>query len=79
MELADILEAVPSRNGPIAALIVDPRPHLLDTGLLSSHLDLGARTIAAVYKDRWQIGVPSQGRITQPVEVRPRLKNPRAS
>jgi hypothetical protein len=36
-------------------------------------LHLAAATVAAIYKDRWQIGVSSQGHINQPVQVRPRL------
>ncbi len=36
-------------------------------------LHLAASTVAAIYKDRWQIGVSSQGHINQPVQVRPRL------
>jgi len=43
--------------------------------LLTNHLSFGSTTIAAVYKDRWQIGVSSEGRITQSVEVRPRLRD----
>jgi hypothetical protein len=35
-------------------------------------LHLAASTVAAIYKDRWQIGVSSQGHINQPVQVRPR-------
>jgi hypothetical protein len=35
-------------------------------------LHLAASTVAAIYKDRWQIGVSSQGHINQPVKVRPR-------
>jgi hypothetical protein len=36
-------------------------------------LHLAASTVAAIYKERWQIGVSSQGHINQPVQVRPRL------
>ncbi len=36
-------------------------------------IHLAAATVAAVYKDRWQVGVSSQGHINQPVQVRPRL------
>ena len=39
---------------------------------LTNHLDLAAATIAEVYKERWQIGVSSQGHIIQSVKVRPR-------
>src|SRR5664279_4299656 len=35
-------------------------------------LHLAASTVAAIYKDRWKIGVSSQGHIIQPVKVRPR-------
>jgi hypothetical protein len=40
---------------------------------LSNLLYFGATTIAAIYFDRWQIGVSSQGHINQPVKDRPRL------
>jgi hypothetical protein len=40
---------------------------------LSNLLAFGATTIAAIYKDRWEVGVSSQGHINQPVQVRPRL------
>ena len=39
---------------------------------LSNLLAFGATTIAAIYKERWQVGVSSQGHIVQPVKVRPR-------
>jgi len=39
--------------------------------LLTNHLTFGSTTIAAIYKDRWQIGASSQGHITQSVQVRP--------
>jgi len=42
---------------------------------LTNHLEFGSTTISAAYKDRWQIGVSSEGRVIQPVEVRPRLKD----
>ena len=38
----------------------------------TNHLKLAAATVAEVYKNRWQIGVSSQGHINQPVQVRPR-------
>ena len=44
---------------------------------LTNNLKLGATTVAAIYKDRWQIGVSRQGRIIQSVKVRPRLKDSR--
>jgi hypothetical protein len=49
--------------------------------LLTNHMTFGATTIAAIYKDRWQIGASSEGRIIQSVKVRPRLKDsgPRSS
>jgi hypothetical protein len=40
---------------------------------VTNHLTLAAATVAGVYKQRWQIGVSSQGHINQPVQVRPRL------
>src|SRR5437773_2667578 len=40
---------------------------------LSNLLAFGATTIAAIYKDRWQVGVSSQGHIVQSVRDRPRL------
>jgi hypothetical protein len=43
--------------------------------LLTNHLRFGASTIAAIYKDRWEIGVSSKGHITQSVKVRPRSKD----
>jgi len=36
-------------------------------------LHLAASTVAAIYKERWAVGVSSQGHINQPVKVRPRL------
>ena len=43
--------------------------------LLTNLLAFGATTIAAIYKDRWEIGVSSQGHIVQSVRDRPRLKD----
>ena len=43
--------------------------------LLTNLLEFGATTIAAIYKERWQIGVSSQGHIVQSVGDRPRLKD----
>ena len=42
---------------------------------LSNLLAFGATTIAAIYKDRWQVGVSSQGHIVQSVQDRPRSKD----
>lgn len=42
---------------------------------LTNQLQLAASTIAAVYRDRWRIGVSSQGHIVQSVRDRPRLKD----
>ena len=39
--------------------------------LLTNQLAFGATTIAAIYKDRWEIGVSSQGHIIQSVRDRP--------
>jgi hypothetical protein len=41
---------------------------------LTNHLELAA-TVAAIYKERWQIGVSRQGHINQSVKVRPRLED----
>ena len=40
---------------------------------LTNLLEFGATTIAAIYKDRWQVGVSSQGHMIQSVRDRPRL------
>ena len=40
---------------------------------VTNHPKLAASTIAAIYKDRWQIGVSSQGHMVQSVRDRPRL------
>ncbi|HXM68485.1 MAG TPA: hypothetical protein VN911_17270, partial [Candidatus Acidoferrum sp.] len=42
---------------------------------ITNHLKLAASNIAAIYKDRWQIGVSSQGHIVQSVQDRPRPKD----
>ena len=42
---------------------------------LSNLLGFGATTIAAIYKDRWQVGVSRQGHIVQSVKDRPRPKD----
>ena len=39
---------------------------------LTNHMELAAATIAAIYRERWQIGVSRQGHINQSVKVRPR-------
>jgi len=44
---------------------------------LTNNLKLGATTIAAIYKERWQIGVSREVRVIQSVKVRPRLKDSR--
>ena len=43
--------------------------------LLTNLQEFGATTIAAIYKDRWEIGVSRQGHIVQSVKVRPRSKD----
>jgi len=43
--------------------------------LLTNLLHLAASTVAAIYKDRWEIGVSSQGHIVQSVRDRPRLRD----
>jgi Domain of unknown function (DUF4372)/Transposase DDE domain len=42
---------------------------------LTNNVKLAASTIAAVYKDRWQIGVSRKGHMVQSVRDRPRLKD----
>jgi hypothetical protein len=42
---------------------------------LTNHRGFAASTIAAIYRQRWQIGVSRQGHINQSVKVRPRLKD----
>jgi hypothetical protein len=44
---------------------------------LTNRLDLSALEVAELYRRRWQVGVSSQGRIIQSVQVRPRLKDSR--
>jgi hypothetical protein len=39
---------------------------------LTNHPELPAATIAAIYKERWEIGVSCQGHIVQSVRDRPR-------
>jgi hypothetical protein len=41
--------------------------------LFTNLLHLAASTVAAIYKERWQVGVSSQGHINQPVQIRPGL------
>jgi hypothetical protein len=43
--------------------------------LLTNLLHFGPTTIAAIYKDRWEIGVSSQGHIVQSVKDRPRSRD----
>ena len=40
---------------------------------MTNLIAFGATTIAAIYKDRWEIGVSSQGHMVQSVRDRPRL------
>jgi len=42
---------------------------------LTNHLSLAAATVAAVYKERWAIGVSRQGHINPSVKVRPRPRD----
>jgi hypothetical protein len=56
-------------------LVVWDADHERVTVLLTNLFDFGATTIAAIYKDRWQIGVSSQGHIVQSVRDRPGLKD----
>ena len=42
---------------------------------ITNNRKLAASTIAAIYRDRWQIGVSSQGHIVQSVKDRPRPKD----
>ncbi|MEA2874705.1 MAG: hypothetical protein QOH67_5042 [Hyphomicrobiales bacterium] len=41
---------------------------------VTNHLKLAARTIARIYKERWEMGVSSQGHIVQSVRDRPGSK-----
>ena len=43
--------------------------------MLTNHLEFGPTTISAIYKERWQIGVSSQGHVIQSVQVRPGVKD----
>ena len=42
---------------------------------LTNHLGFGPNTIAQIYRERWQIGVSSQGHSVQSVKDRPRLRD----
>ena len=42
---------------------------------LTNHRRFAASTVAAIYRQRWQIGVSRQGHINQSVKVRPRPKD----
>ena len=42
---------------------------------LTNHRCFAASTVAAIYRQRWQIGVSRQGYINQSVKVRPRLRD----
>jgi hypothetical protein len=42
---------------------------------LTNNFKLAAKTIADIYKARWQVGVPGEGRIIQSVKVRPRPRD----
>jgi hypothetical protein len=42
---------------------------------LTNNFTLPARTIADIYRQRWQVGVSRQGHINQLVKVRPRLRD----
>jgi len=42
---------------------------------LTNNFTLPALMIAQIYKQRWQVGVSSQGHINQPVKDRPRLRD----
>ena len=44
---------------------------------LSNDFSLPPESIALLYKQRWQVGVSSEGRITQSVHVRPRPTDPK--
>jgi len=46
-----------------------------ELAFLTNHFEFGATTIARIYKERWQIGVSSQGHIVQSVRDRPRPKD----
>jgi hypothetical protein len=42
---------------------------------VTNNMKLAASTIAAIYKERWQVGVSSQGHIVQSVRDRPRSRD----
>ena len=58
--------------GPLRRLVVWDADNEREIVLLTNLFDFGATTIAAIYKERWKIGVSSQGHIVQPVRDRPR-------
>jgi IS4 transposase len=42
---------------------------------LTNNFKLASSAIAAIYKDRWQVGVSREGHVFKSVKVRPRLKD----
>jgi hypothetical protein len=61
--------------GPLRRIVVWDADHQREMVLLTNLFEFGATTIAAIYKERWQIGVSSQGHIVQSVRDRPRPKD----
>jgi hypothetical protein len=56
--------------GPLRRVVVWDADNEREIVLLTNLFDFGSTTVAAIYKERWQIGVSSQGHI-RPVGVRP--------
>jgi hypothetical protein len=60
---------------PMRRVVVWDEENQREIVLLTNLLDFGPTTIAAIYKDRWEIGVSRQGHIVQSVRDRPRPKD----
>ena len=61
--------------GPLRRVVVWDADNEREIVLLTNLFDFGSTTVAAIYKERWQIGVSSQGHIVQSVKDRPRPKD----
>jgi hypothetical protein len=61
--------------GPLRRVVVWDAENEREIVLLTNLFDFGATTIAAIYKERWKIGVSRQGHIVQSVQDRPRPKD----
>jgi Transposase DDE domain len=66
---------LPGWEGVVLRLVSYQLPDGKLIRVLTDRFDLSALSIAQLYKERWTIGVSSQGHINQSVEVRPRLKD----